>query len=144
MLIYTPDCVVCPNHEVVVLQTRIGIDPYLGSVANYTSYSNPPAPPVSTNFLDILFFPSILPLPPLLAFKVVAPFSCTRSPPPLMARSAVHLDVACTHLLPASTTRPCAPRRMREPATVSRLWDLPLPLPWPAFRSLSSPGWVYP
>ena len=43
-------CVMCPNHDVVVFQPWTGTAPYLGSVANYTFYSNPPSPSVSTIF----------------------------------------------------------------------------------------------
>ena len=57
LCIWPPVCVVCLNHEVAVFQPRAGTSPYLGSVANYTSYSNPPAQPVSTDFLDIFIYP---------------------------------------------------------------------------------------
>ena len=52
-----PVCTMCPNHEVVVFQPRTGTAPDLGSVANYTFYSNSPDPSVSTNFLNIFISP---------------------------------------------------------------------------------------
>ena len=54
---------VCLNHEVVVFKPRVGNAPHLGSVANYTSYSNPPDPRASTDFLFLFFPPSILSSP---------------------------------------------------------------------------------
>ena len=93
--IWPPFRVVCPNHEVVVFQPWAGTAPYLGSVANYTSCSNPPAPPVSTDFLDLFILPYPT-APPSLALSVVSPLLCTVSPPPLLAKSAVHLDVTRT------------------------------------------------
>ena len=56
----TSVCAICPNHEVVVFQPWTGTDPYLGSIANYTFYYNPPAPPVSTNFCIFSFPPYVL------------------------------------------------------------------------------------
>ena len=41
----------------VVFQPQAGTAPYLGSVADYTSYFNPPDPPFSTNFLDLFISP---------------------------------------------------------------------------------------
>ena len=67
---------VCTNHEVVVFQPKIGTAPDLDSVANYTFYSNSPAPPVSTNFLDILIYPLYPTSPGLVVFSLVAPLSC--------------------------------------------------------------------
>ena len=77
--------------------------PCLGSVANYTSYSNPPAPPVSIDFLDIFISPYPT-TPPPVAFYVVSPLSLTRSPPPLPYQRAVHLYFSHT-CPPASLCR---------------------------------------
>ena len=84
------------NHEVVVVvfQPRIGTAPYLGYVANYTFYSNPPAPPVSTNFLDIFNVPLCPITPPWVLFLLVDPLSCTWPPPPLLVWSTFHMSVA--------------------------------------------------
>ena len=47
LLYFRPaDSVMCPNHDVVVFQPQKWTDLYLGSVANYKFYSNPPALPV--------------------------------------------------------------------------------------------------
>ena len=81
-----------PNNEVVVFQLLTGTAPDLGSVANYTYYSIPPAPPVSTFFLGLLISPLYLNAPPSLVYFIVAPLSYTCSPPPLPERNAVHLD----------------------------------------------------
>ena len=103
---------VCPNHEVVVLQYQIGTAPDLGSIANYNFYSNSPAPPVSTNFMD-MFISTLYPTSPQsLAFVLVSPLSCNRSPPPLLEQSAVHLDVTHIHHPPASASCLYAPHRV--------------------------------
>ena len=54
-----------PNHEVAVFQPWTGTAPNLGSVANCNFYSNPPAPPVSTGFLDIFIYPLYPTAPPI-------------------------------------------------------------------------------
>ena len=106
-----PVCAVCMNHEVVVSQTRTGNSPDLGSVANYTFYSNSPAPPVSTGFMDI----SIHPLYPTayrsVAFLLVAPLSCTHFPPTLLAQSAVHLDCSQVPVSPWRVLSHCGSLR---------------------------------
>ena len=51
----------CLNDEVVMLQPWTVITPDLGAVTNYTFYSNPPAPPVSTVLWIFLFLLSTLP-----------------------------------------------------------------------------------
>ena len=87
-------CVMCPNNLVVVFQPRTGTAPYLGSVANYTFYYNPPAPPVSTNFLDI-FNVTLCPItPPWVFFLLVDPLSCTYSQIPLLVWSTFQMSVA--------------------------------------------------
>ena len=50
---------VCANHEVLVFQPRKRNALDLGCISNYKSYSNSPAPTVSTYFLDILISPPI-------------------------------------------------------------------------------------
>ena len=87
MCFWSPVPEICPIHEVVVLQPWTGTTPYLGYVSNYTSSYNPPAPPVSTNFLDLFTSPYTNAFPSV-AFSVVAPLSFTHSPPSLLARSA--------------------------------------------------------
>ena len=133
----------CPNHEVVVFQPQTGTDPYLVSVANYISYSNPPSPPVSNNFMDILISPYPT-TPPSVAFYVVAPLSCNRYPSHLLDQITVHLDVACTRIPPASAARPCAPRRVPASANVSFLYTPFLFCPRPDLRSLLDPWGVRP
>ena len=46
-----------PNHEMMVFQPQTGTAPDLGFIADYKFYSNPPAPPVSTGFMDIFIYP---------------------------------------------------------------------------------------
>ena len=88
-----PVLAVCPNHEVVVFQPRTGNTPVLGSVASYKFYSGPPAPPVSTIFLDL--FSSL--------FRLNPP-----SPPPTSNRSSsYHLSL----LHPLPTYSPAAKYR---------------------------------
>ena len=99
-----PARVVCPNHEVVLFQTRTGTSLYLCSVSNYTFYSSPPAPPVSTVFLGLLNSPLYPNAPPLVAFVVVSSFSCNRSARTLPEQNSVHLDIVSTHQPPASAT----------------------------------------
>ena len=104
----TPFCSVRPNYEVVMFQLRSGTALYLGSVTNVTSKLNP-APPLSTDFLDLSFpfAPRVLtppPHPPPLDW--VTPLFCTLFYPFSSGLgSLVHLDKL--PLLPASTTRPC-------------------------------------
>ena len=93
------------NHEVVVFQPQTGTAPDLGFVANYTFYYSPPALPVSTIFLDVFIYPLYPTPPPSVAFVVLTPLYCTRSPPPLPERNAVHLDVVPTRHPPASAAR---------------------------------------
>ena len=94
-----------PNHEVAVFQPWTGTAPNLGSVANCNFYSNPPAPPVSTGFLDIFIYPLYPTAPPSVSFVLVFHLSCTLSPPHLPEQISVHLDVthhpAIRHLPPA-------------------------------------------
>ena len=87
-------CVMCTNHEVLVFQPQTGTAPYPGSVANYTFYYNPTAPPVSTNFLDIFNVPLCSITPPWVFFLLVDPLSCTWSPLPLLVWSTFQMSVA--------------------------------------------------
>ena len=58
VFILTPVCALIMNNEVVVLQPRIGTSPYLVYVAIIITFIlAPPAPHVSTVFLDISIFP---------------------------------------------------------------------------------------
>ena len=126
-----------------MLQSQIGTAPDLGSVANYTFYYNSPAPPISTNYMDMFISPLYPTSPQSVAFVLVAPLSCNRSPPPLPEQSAVHLDVTHTHHPPASTSLIYAPHRV--PASVLCPVNV-LPPPfclWPDPRFLSAPGWFY-
>ena len=70
------------NHEVVVFQPQTGTAQYLGSFASYNFYSNPPAPPVLTLFLDFsisLLHPTS---PPSVTVCCnITSMFCTRSPP---------------------------------------------------------------
>ena len=79
---WPPVHVACLNIEVLVFQPRTGTAMNLGSVDNYTFYSNYPAPTFSTNFLDIFISPLYPNAPPSLAFFVVAPLCCNQSPSP--------------------------------------------------------------
>ena len=119
---------VCMNQMVVVFQPWSGTAPDLVSVNNYTFYSNSPAPLVSIGFLDILISPLYPTAPPSVAVVVVDPLSCTSSPPPLPALSAVHLDFSCTRHPPASADHLFALRHMPEYSAVYRDC-LPPPLP---------------
>ena len=117
LLLYfrTPVCAVCMNHEVVVLQHLTGNAPYLGSVANFTSYTSPPTPPVSTNFLDLFISPSLSYRPPHQYH--LSPYSLSIVPAPhfLSRREALftfNMDAARPRHLPASAARLCALRRM--------------------------------
>ena len=133
-----PVFAVCPRHKVVVFQPRTGTTPDLCSVASCTFYSNPPAPPVPTVFMD-LFFPVYPTNPPSVAFFFIDPLSCTRSPTPLLTWSTAHLDIARTFLPLASAARLCALLRMPMSSTVSFDCAPPLFLPWTYPRSLSAP-----
>ena len=83
----------CPNNAVAVFQPWTGTAPYLGSITNFTFYSNPPALPVSKTFMDIFIF-TLYPTAPLsFAFLLVSPISCTRSPLPLPSRINLKLDI---------------------------------------------------
>ena len=115
-----PDRVVCPNHEVVMFQPRTGTAPDLGSIDNFTFYNSPPAPPVSTNFLDIF-------LPP--------PLSCR---PTISSVFGHHPYIL--HLLPTSypgaKRRPPGRRPYPPPASLHRSSLCPAP------RSFVCPLWV--
>ena len=116
---------VYPNHEVVVFQPREGTALYLGSLDKYTSYSNPPAPPVSTNFLDL--FISTYPIAPPIS-SVLRHISPIMNPIPT---SSPGMKIRPPGLLPhppfpsASDARPCAPHRVPASAAVSRLCTNP-------------------
>ena len=133
---------VCPNHEVLMFQPWTVITPNLGSVANYTFYSNPPAQPVSTIFLDFFVYPLysntphqqrsyLYPLylasaPHLLYQNKV--LSTWKSPTPATRHlPASNSHLCALHLMPVST--PC-------PVTVRPS----LFCTWPVPRSLLDPG----
>ena len=87
---------VCPNYEVVVLQPQTVTPTHLGSVATIT---------IKLDLTPHLFLPFvwIFPLNPPYYCQPIRSRSlskssliCTCSPPPLLARSAAHLDVART------------------------------------------------
>ena len=114
--------VLCTNHEVVVFQPRIGTALDLGSVANYTFYSNPPAPPFSTGLLGIFISHLYPTAPPSVVFVVVAlslstalhllshrksPYTCT-SPAPA-TRQTPQLVSAPRVPVSAVVSRDCAP-----------------------------------
>ena len=90
--------VICPNHEVVVIvfQPWTGNAPYLGSVDNYIFYSNPPAPPLSTNFLDIFKVPIFPITPPWVFFLLVDPLYFTCSPLHILVWSTFHMSIVRT------------------------------------------------
>ena len=69
LLYFFPEVgVMCLNHDVVVFQPWTGTALYLGFFTNYTFYSNPPAPSVSTNFLDLCIAP-LYPINPHKSFS---------------------------------------------------------------------------
>ena len=107
---------VCPNQE-GVFQPQTGTATDLGSVANWKFYYNPPAPPVSNVFMDLLF-PLYPNAPPSVAFVAILPISCTRYPPTLPAQNATHLDVVRTRHPPASAACLCALRYVPESSNV--------------------------
>ena len=140
LYLWPPVRAVCQNHEFVVLQTWTETNLDLGSVANYTFNSSPPAPPVSTVFLDISIPPFYTIPPPSVLFVIIDPHSCTHSPPPLLDLNPVHLiplPPAPITILRRSTLRSapraCVCRRFL------RLFDPPS-LPRHANRSLSACG----
>ena len=106
LLCFRPaDRVMCPNHEVVVFQPWTWTDPYVGSVANYTFYSYPPAPPDSTNFLYLFIVPLCPIFLPSFVFLLISPLSSTRYPPTLSSRITFHLNIERTRHPPASADR---------------------------------------
>ena len=109
------------NYEVVLFQPWTVTPPHLGSVAIVKILlSFFPAPPDSTIFLGRSFPSSILPTPTSEAIHRRSTISvCTRSPPPLPARSAAHMEIACTCHPLATNAHICAPRRMPASAAVS-------------------------
>ena len=54
---WPPVRAICPNHEVVVFQTWTGTDPYLGSVAIFTTFIDSSRPTCFNRFW-IYWFPS--------------------------------------------------------------------------------------
>ena len=132
---------VCLNHEVVVSQLRKWTAPDLGSVANYTFYSNPTAPPAPTGFTDISIHPLYPTATTSLAFVVIAPLSCTRYPPPFHAQSSTHLDVARTCHPPDSAACLCASLHAPASSAMPHECAPTLCYPKPANKYLSYPGW---
>ena len=131
-----PVCAVCPYYDVLVLKTHTGTHMELGSVAYYTFYSSPPASSILTVFLDLFIYLLYPTSPPSVAFTIVSPLSCTRSPPPLISQNAVHLDVLPTHNPPDYAAQLCAPPHVPAPATVSCVCLIPLCRPRHAKRYL--------
>ena len=141
VLIRPPVRTVCPNHEVVVFQPRTVTATSLGSGAMLNNFIlAPTAPPVSTVSGSVLIPFSILPPPHQYPFFVVASLCRTRSPPPLPARNAFHLDISHTRHPPASAASLCAPRRVPASVAVSRVRSPPLCCLRRAPRSLLAPG----
>ena len=100
---------------------------------DYHFYSNPP-PHLSKSLPGSFCY-----RPPSVVVVVVAPLIYTRSPPPFLARNAIHLDVAHTHprqpppLVLRSAPRACVCRRIPRCSP-------PRCCPRPEPRSLSTPG----
>ena len=144
MLLYRPPVrAVRQNQEVVVFQPCTGTAMDLGSVTIIvTIILASSAPPVSTVSGSFYFLPPSYHPPHQQPFVVAAPFSVcsTRSPPPLPVWNTVHLNVAHTRHPPASAACLCALIRMSASAAVYLVRSPPLFCPWPAPRSLSSPG----
>ena len=103
-----PVRVVCPNHKVVVFQHWTGTAPYLGSVANYTFYSTPSRTTYLNHFSGYLHLHPLY-YRPQLEFVVFSPTCCTRPPPPIPVRSAIHLYASRTRHPPASAACLCKP-----------------------------------
>ena len=138
---WPPVFAVCLNHEVVVFQPRTGTALDVGSIDSYNFHSSPPTPPVSTVFLDLsisLLHPTTP--PPVTACHLITSLCCIRSPPPLPAWNAAHLDIVHIRHPPASAAWLCAPRFGPASAAVSLIYSSPLCRPRPAPRSLSAPG----
>ena len=94
---WPPEQEVCINYEVVVFQPRTVTPPHLGSITNFTNFIYiPPAPPDSTIFWIVLVLPPSYPLPPAAVHRLILISVCTHFPPPLLSKSAAHLDVART------------------------------------------------
>ena len=110
------------NHEVVVIQHRTGNALYLGSVANFTYYTSPPTPPVSTNFLGLFISPPLSYRPPH-QYRL-SPYTLSFVPAPHFlscceALFTFNMDAARPHHLPASAARICALRRMPGSSAMS-------------------------
>ena len=118
-----------PNHAVVVFQPWTGNAPYLGSVDNYIFYSIPPAPPVSTNFLDIFNVPICPITPPWVFYLLVDPISCTCSPLPLLVWSTFHRSIARTLHLSSFAACFCTSCCESASSAVSHECVPPPPLP---------------
>ena len=123
-----------------MFQSWIGTAPYLGYVANYTFYYNSPAPPVSTNLLNLFIYSLYPTASQSVAFFLVAPISCTSYPHPILSQSAFHLDVTHTHHPSSSASCICALHRVTASVPCHVNVISPLFCPWPALRSLSAPG----
>ena len=104
---------VCLNHEFVVFQPLKGAALDLGSIASYKFYFGPPAPPISTVFLDLCIF-LIHPTahPSVTVHRRITSLCCTFSPPPLLELNSFHLYSIHTLHPPASAARLCASRHM--------------------------------
>ena len=97
-------------------------------------------------FCSIVFWIIIFPLLPPASLSAAvhcqSPLVCTRSPPPLLVRSASHLDVAFTRYLTGSAALPCAPCRMPTPVAVSCAGSIPVLLTSACTHGPVSP-WVF-
>ena len=133
---WPPVRAVCQYHEVVVLHPFTGNTLDLGSIANYTFYSSPPDPPVSTVFLDLFIYPLYPTAPPSVAFVTIAPLSCICPPPPLLARNAVHLEFVSTRHPPAYADQLCTLSCVPASSAVSRVHSNPIFRPRNVIRYL--------
>ena len=126
LCLYPAVCVMCPNNAVAISQPWTGADPYLGYITNFTFYSNPPSLPVSTKFMD-LFIVTLYPTAPLsVAFLLVSPISCTRSPPHPPSRITLKLDIYYTRQPLTLVSSTCTTCLRVTPCTMN---VLPPPMP---------------
>ena len=136
----TPVRVVYLNHEVVVLQPRSVNTTHLGSVTIVTTFILTSPAPLVLTVSGYLCYLLLLPPPHNNIFFIIIPLCSTRYPPPLPAQNSVHLNVSHSCHPPASAACLYAPRHMPASAAISHVHSPPLFCPWPAPRSLSSPG----
>ena len=144
--IWSPVRAVCPNHDVVGLQTHTGNVQHLGSVTCIRPFILALSPHLFQPFFWIALFPSsILPTPHQWPFGVVSTVSFAPAPHLLSWRKT-----PSTWTL--STPSTCQPPPLNSAARAACLRLPPCPAcdpppfyyPWPALRYLSSPGGVHP